>query len=267
MKTFTYYWFFVILFLFLVFFIVYLNQTEGYFIFSEPKMKKTYVSFRFDDGLKSQIKALKILEENNLTASLYVITSKLNSSSDWEKEYFLSLEEIKNLSERFEIGSHTRNHLNLLYLNENSLEEEIIGSKEDLSKFGIKATTFVYPGGNYNYKVIKIVEENYDCASTQDVGVNSIPIRPHLLKDFTFRKKNTNETIRRVIKEGSWNILTFHDIGEIEIDGMPPLFKKVASSNSVNEDLFKEIVKYIKENNIEVITIGEGCRRFKNEKK
>jgi len=241
--------------------IIYLNQYYGFFMFSKPYFNKTYVSLRFDDGLISQKAAFEILRENNLTGSMYIITDKPSSNILWEKEYYLNWSDIQNLSSFMEVGSHSKTHADLTKTP--AYKKEIIESKQDLLKHGINATTFVYPGGNYNHDVVVAVEENYDCASTQDIGTNWIPIRPHLLKDFTFRDGNSNETFSRVIKEGKWNILTFHDIGEFDTKRMPYVFSKVAEGNSITPEFFESLVKYLKENNIEVITIADGCKKFK----
>lgn len=252
-----------VLSLLLVFFI-YLNQKHGYFIFNYPSFNETYVSFRFDDGLKSQKESFKILKENNMTGSVYIITSKPNSEIDWEKEYYLNWSEIEEISTFMEIGSHTNTHPDLTI--DPYFEKEIIESKKILEEKGFEVKTFVYPGGKYNPKVIKIVEENYECASTQDVGTNVNPIRPHLLKDFTFRSSNNKDTLKRVIKKGRWNILTFHDIGnfsEVKVNG---IYKYTIKQNAIPLELFEQIVDYVKENKIKVITISEGCDMFKNEK-
>jgi peptidoglycan/xylan/chitin deacetylase (PgdA/CDA1 family) len=254
--------FWLIVIFFVTFFssVIYMNQAKGYFIFSTPELNQTYISFRFDDALSSQAQAYSLLKENNMTGSIYVITSKPDSNIEWEKKYYLGWDKIVNVSSFMEIGSHTRNHTNLIYSRD--LENEINGSKKDLAEKGINASTFVYPGGNYNTQTIKKVEENYKCASTQDVGTNSIPLRTHLLKDFTFRASNDLGTIKRAIKPGKWNIITFHDIGNLSDVKIEGLYGGVARQNAVSFEFFKEVVQYVKENNISVITIKEGCERF-----
>ncbi|MEM4719335.1 MAG: polysaccharide deacetylase family protein [Candidatus Pacearchaeota archaeon] len=119
---------------FLIIFLVYLNQEQGYFIFSTTKMNETYVSFRFDDGLKSQKEAFKILKENNITGSVYIITSKSNSTINWEKNYYLNWEEIEEISEFMEIGSHTLSHRDLTFLPFSEAKKEIEESKKILEE-------------------------------------------------------------------------------------------------------------------------------------
>jgi peptidoglycan/xylan/chitin deacetylase (PgdA/CDA1 family) len=105
--------FFWILIMFFSGLIIYLNQTHGYFLFYSPDYNETYVSLRFDDGLKSQLLAFDLIEKYNLTGSVYIITSKITTTIPWEKEYYLDLEEIQHLSDFIEIGAHTVSHVDL----------------------------------------------------------------------------------------------------------------------------------------------------------
>lgn len=241
--------------------IMIMNQNLGYLIFSSENLNTTYVSLRFDDGLKSQIQAFDLLREYNLTGSVYIIPNKLNSSIDWEKNYYLNPEELKKVSDFLEIGAHTKTHVDLI--RNPKYKQEIIESKQLLEKENFTIKTFVYPGGNYNPEVISEVMNNFECASTQDIGTNYLPINPYLLKDFTLRNYNSFETAKRVIKKNSWNIITFHDIGSIEKEEIPESYKKVANSNSFSLEEFKKIIIYLKQNNITVITIEDGCKKFK----
>jgi peptidoglycan/xylan/chitin deacetylase (PgdA/CDA1 family) len=247
--------------------ILYLNQSQGYIIFSNPQLNETYVTFRFDDGLASQKQAFDVLKENNLTGSLYVIVNRINLSDDIDKGYYLDWNEIKNLSEFMEIGSHSLNHFDLT--KSKDYKKEIIESKTALLERGFNVTTFVYPGGNYDSWVLRVVKDNYDCASSQDVGTNWIPLREYALKDFTFRDKNDIDTIKRVIKPGKWNILAFHDINlkDPDIAAKIKPFSDYAGAtyaNDISLEYFKKIVSYVKENNYTVITINDGCGRFKD---
>jgi hypothetical protein len=124
-------------------------------------------------------------------------------------------------------------------------------------------STFVYPGGNYDFPIVRVAQQNFDCACSQNVGINGVPISPYLLKGFTLRSNNNFETAKRVIKPGKWNILTFHDIGQVDIPGAPKIFNKVVKSNSFDVDEFEKILVYLNENNIKVITIKEGCDKLK----
>src|SRR3989344_8675725 len=147
--------------------ILYLNEVQGYFMLSWPDFNEAYVSLRFDDGLKSQLNAVKLLNEYNMTASFYIIVEKPDSKIEWERQYYMNWDELRNISKGMETGSHTLTHADLLRTSD--YKNEIILSKKILVEKGFNITTFVYPGGNYNMQVLREVEKEYDCASTQDV--------------------------------------------------------------------------------------------------
>ncbi len=250
-----------LIFLSIIFgFIIFLNQSYGFFILSKPYFNETYVSLRFDDGLKSQEHAFELLRKYNFTGSIYVITNKLSSEIDWEKSYYLGWEDINEISDFMEIGSHTMNHSDLT--KDFDYGDEIKESKYALTERGFQAKSFAYPGGIYNMRILRSVEQNYQCAITQDIGTNRVPLRTHLLKSFTIRGHTSMDTVKRVIKKGKWNILVFHDINQIDNEEMPRFLENIANFNSVDDGFFEEILKYLKENNIKVITVAEGCEKW-----
>jgi len=248
----------IVLIVFIAGWIIYFNQNHGFFIVSRPYYDETYVTLRFDDGLKSQIKAFEILKKYNFSGSFYIITDKPDSDIEWERDYYLNWEDINEISEFMEIGSHAKGQRDMSRIGD--YEEEIAGSKKRLEEKGYNISTFVYPAGNYNRQVLRVVEENYDCASSQDVGNNAPPIRPHLLKSFTIRYGNDMGTVKRVIKKGKWNIITFHDIGDVNYEKAPVIFRRVIDVGRIEEEYFEEIVEYLNKENITIITMDEGCR-------
>jgi peptidoglycan/xylan/chitin deacetylase (PgdA/CDA1 family) len=214
---------------------------------------------RFDDGLKSQKKAFELVERYRLTGSVYIITSKPDSPIEWERGYDLNWQDIRDICRFMEIGSHGRTHADLTC--DSNYRNEIRESKEDLERRGFVVTTFAYPAGLCDARSINEVERHYLGACTQDVGVNDVPIAPHLLNGFIVRD-NSLVTMRRVIKNNTWNILTFHDIGFDENASLPRIYKEVARRNSIDIGFFESILQYLKQNDIKVITIRDGCERF-----
>ena len=65
---------------------------------SWPDFNEAYVSLRFDDGLKSQLNAVKLLNEYNMTASFYIIVEKPDSKIEWERQYYMNWDELRNIS-------------------------------------------------------------------------------------------------------------------------------------------------------------------------
>jgi peptidoglycan/xylan/chitin deacetylase (PgdA/CDA1 family) len=239
--------------------VAYLNTQYGFFMFPRGNFDDTYVTLKFDDGLKSQKKAFELVERYGLTGTACIITSKPDSPIEWERQYYLDWQEIRDVSRFMEIASHSRTHSDLTC--DGNYRDEIRASKADLERRGFVVTTFTYPAGMFDSRSIGEVQRTYLGACTQDVGVNDAPITPHLLKGFTIRR-NSLATLRRAIKNNTWNILTFHDIGYDENPGLPRLYQEVARRNSIDIGFFESVLQYLKQNDIKVITIHDGCERF-----
>jgi peptidoglycan/xylan/chitin deacetylase (PgdA/CDA1 family) len=170
-------------------------------------------------------------------------------------EGYMSWDDVEKISEVMEIGGHTVHHADLKNLRTvQDYEKEIGDDFITLKEKGFNVRTFVYPYGNYNKTAINVVKKYYKGASTQDVGVNTRDSNPFLLKDFTIRSFNSINDIKRVIIPGTWIILTFHDVGKPH-----PLAPSAVKSNAISVEFFEEILKWLEEINVEVITIAEGC--------
>jgi len=234
--------------------VLYLNQFYGWFILKTPGFDDTYVSLRFDDGWKSQLNAYELLKKYNLTGSIYIISGFMGH------EGYMRWEDVEKISEIMEIGGHTVHHADLKNLSTSQDYEHEIGDDfRTLTGKGFKVKTFVYPYGNYNGIAVSVVKKYYIGASTQDVGVNTKSTNPFLLKDFTIRSFNSIKDIKRVIVPGTWTIFTFHDVGEPH-----PLAPSAVKGNAVSVEFFEEILKWLKEIDVEVITIAEGCEMLED---
>lgn len=240
--------------LFILAVILYLNQFYGWFIISSPSFSETYVSLRFDDGWKSQLSACELLKKYNLPSSIYIISGFVG-----KKPGYMDWPDVKKASEVMEIGGHTKDHADLRNLKTTQEFEEQIGDDfRTLTGKGFNVKTFVYPYGNYNKSAISVVKKYYLGASTQDVGVCTRETNVYLLKDFTIRSFNNLQHIKRTIKPGTWTILTFHDVGEPY-----PTTPSAVKNNAVSVQLFEEILQWLKESNIKVITVAEGCEMLR----
>jgi peptidoglycan/xylan/chitin deacetylase (PgdA/CDA1 family) len=83
------------------------------------------------------------------------------------------------LASGWELGSHTITHPNLTTLDAAQLEEEVAGSRKQISKkFGVPIDFFCYPAGKYDDTVVAAVEDaGYKGATTVDPGLAS-PDKP-----------------------------------------------------------------------------------------
>lgn len=109
------------------------------------------VALTFDDGYKDFITdAYPILERYNFTATVFIITSRLNDVRH------LSSDDIVYLANRgISFGSHSVSHLNLANQSATNLHTELADSQKTLSALLNKPITAVsYPAGKYSAAVV-----------------------------------------------------------------------------------------------------------------
>jgi peptidoglycan/xylan/chitin deacetylase (PgdA/CDA1 family) len=112
----------------------------------------------FDDGYVSVYEnAFPIMQEMGFVGTLYVISSKLESSK------MVSVDQIREMADAgWEIGSHSTTHTSLKYAGYSLAWSEIYQSKVDLeTELGVTVRTFAYPYGEMN---------NYIRSQTQEFG-------------------------------------------------------------------------------------------------
>lgn len=114
------------------------------------------VTTSWDDGHKLDLKLAKLLEKYNIKGTFYISPN----NREFDKKDLLSNEEIKQLSQNFEIGAHTMTHPSLTKISEKEAFQEIKDSKVFLEKLTNKEIKmFCYPKGLYNEKVKNLVGE------------------------------------------------------------------------------------------------------------
>ena len=150
-------------------------QTINFSDLNKNITKKKFI-ITFDDGYENLItNVFPILKKLEFSATCFVVTNMLNkynvwdeNRSDYKKMKLMNIDQIYEwVSNGFEIGSHTKDHLDLTSLDINKKKEQIIDSKNFINQsLGIKITSFAYPFGSFDDETIKIVQENYEYAVT-----------------------------------------------------------------------------------------------------
>ncbi|RMF98530.1 MAG: hypothetical protein D6734_00085, partial [Candidatus Schekmanbacteria bacterium] len=201
---------------------------------------KPLAAITFDDGYKILKKfALPYLKEKNIPATIFIITGIIEKSviPDFVKsevfrkkmasryknynyryeslkpsisdndlfeyidENFFSPNELKDLAQFFEIGSHSHSHCNFTNLTEDEIIYELKTSKSILERLvGKEITSFALPyGGSRFFKNIK--NEYFEtcgyrlCCSTI-FGLNKNGDNPYKLKRITVNNFDTDETFK-----------------------------------------------------------------------
>lgn len=121
-------------------------------------------------------------------------------------------EEVKAIAEAgLEIGNHSKNHLNMPRLNEDSIREEISsvnGRIEELT--GVRPTFFRAPYGDYSNRLLTVVDE------LDMVGIQ------WSIDSLDWKGLSAKEIVDRVVpKAKSGDIVLFHNNSDHVLDALP----------------------------------------------
>jgi peptidoglycan/xylan/chitin deacetylase (PgdA/CDA1 family) len=211
------------------------------------------VSINFDDGWTSQhTNALPILEAANLSASFYIITQVLGKGG------YMTESQVRDIAARgHDIGAHTRTHPHLPQISREQMEDEIVGSKSDLEAMGISIATFAYPYGEFNDDAEEIVRSNFRGARIVQEGLNTRSTDAYLLRTESLERTTSIEQIRQwvdsAIANNAWLILSFHQVDPASED-----------QYAVTPNMLQDIVDYLAETSVPVVTTSEGLGRQGN---
>jgi peptidoglycan/xylan/chitin deacetylase (PgdA/CDA1 family) len=115
---------------------------------------KKIVTTSWDDGHKLDLKLAQLLQKYHLAATFYISPA----SREFSEKDLLSEQDIRSLSECFEIGGHTLHHPNLAQVPLSFAIDNIRAGKDMLeSVTGKKLQSFAYPYGAYTEEVQKAV--------------------------------------------------------------------------------------------------------------
>lgn len=116
------------------------------------------VGITFDDGyLNNLIHALPVLVRHGFSSTCYAVSGLAGKTNLWDQGAGIAQTPLMNeaqmrqwLAGGQEIGSHTRNHVNLMETADESCVQEIAGGKLDLeTALGSSVSHFCYPYGRY----------------------------------------------------------------------------------------------------------------------
>ncbi len=160
-------------------------QTEGWHsvTFSElaagsPSLHSRSVAITFDDGFADNLAGAEELALRNMHATWFLVSAKLGQSAGWNPSSnysgpLMAPEDARHLRNiGMEIGSHTRNHVQLTTAPVHEQVSEIAGSKAELEDIlGDGITSFAYPFGKWNDACERtVVSAGYCCACTTRSG-------------------------------------------------------------------------------------------------
>ena len=99
------------------------------------------ITTSWDDGHPMDLRVAELLTRYGLPGTFYVPLSNSRPT--------LSTAEIRGLSQQFEIGAHTVNHVRLTALADSEAQEQVTDSKKQLEDIlGKPCSIFCFPGGS-----------------------------------------------------------------------------------------------------------------------
>jgi peptidoglycan/xylan/chitin deacetylase (PgdA/CDA1 family) len=191
----------------------------------------TVVSLTFDDGDADQVLAADILAADRLPATYYIITGAVGSPG------YLTLNQIHHLAgQGNEIGGHTVSHLDLTQISLAEARRQVCQSRQILTDWGFRSTSFAYPDGSQNADLRAVVRDcgfnsarldggllSPDCADCAPAGTTP-PADPYGVP--TAQQVDTSWTLadlQRVVtnaeRTGGWVPLVFHHVCDTAVCG------------------------------------------------
>lgn len=186
----------------------YLNMIK-----SKKYIQGKKVLITFDDGYKNFYKlAYPILMKYNFSATIFLSYNYIDTNSlfPWDKYDLtfnaasydnlkpLSWDEIDQMSDKIDIGSHTLTHPHLANTNQSQMYAEIFDSKKMIEdKIGRELYAFSYPGGikrygDYSDKTRKLlIDAGYRIAFNSEIGRNNINSDPYTQKRIYVEKRDS----------------------------------------------------------------------------
>jgi len=119
-------------------------------------MRQVIVTTSWDDGHKLDVRLARLLKKYNLPATFYIAPH----NREFGASELLGDHQVADLSESFEIGSHTMTHPVLPTISLSEVAAELRESKEYLAEItGKEVTTFCYPRGAYTPAIAREVKK------------------------------------------------------------------------------------------------------------
>lgn len=221
---------------------------------SLPDLSDHAVVLMFDDGWHSVFtNAYPLLLAHGMKISLPLISDAVKGGKAryaGTVQSYMNQTEVRELITKLgaEVVSHSKTHPFLTKLSDDAIRKELSESKKELERlFGLPVNIFVYPYGDYNSRVVELVEETgYLLARSIHRGEIDFLERPFELPAVEVRKTTPVEKVKQVIKRHPSVILFFH-----RIVPEPAVYTEWSTSR------FSELLSWLAATNVQVVTLSE----------
>lgn len=185
----------------------FISPNDFFDILNDKKKKKgNQILLTFDDGLKNNLFAMEVLNKRNISCMLFIVPAFVDSNNpkdfylknirpqinpliDSEPEDFtpLSWDDLREISKKHSIGSHTLTHtMNASSNDVTYLIRELEGSKLQLEKqLNVSVNSFCSINNsllNLNATSKHLIPEYYDYHFTTIAGCNNKNKTPYFIK-------------------------------------------------------------------------------------
>jgi peptidoglycan/xylan/chitin deacetylase (PgdA/CDA1 family) len=183
-----------------------------------------------DDGWKSDVDILPVLDRQMVPMTMYLIASVIkNGAKDYLNPFDLR---ILMADKWVEYGCHTNTHPVMTKLDDAGLKYEVNDSKAALEAVtGTTLNTFAYPYGILNKKVENYVKQYYDAAFGVNDGVNRAGTNLYNVNRFVIYRNTTFGEfmgmcgyLKEVKADDPYSV---RDIGESDEYGKRILFPRI----------------------------------------
>ncbi|MGQ9478836.1 MAG: polysaccharide deacetylase family protein [Thermoproteota archaeon] len=212
-----------------------------------PSENDKIVCIVFDDGWRSQLSGIPILDKYDFKITFAIVTSWI----DQDGSSFLSWEEILDLQKQgHDIVSHSYSHKDITKVSLETLIAELRSSKEALQARGIYTEAFVYPyGTGYNNETVRSQLSKYYLLA-RSIHSGYVDIRnvdSYDIPSYAILRTTTLREFASYVDGAHGNLISlivYHSIGG-------------GDQYSVSLEQFEEQMTYLKNNNFKVMTLSQ----------
>ena len=236
-----------------------IKRTEYFYGFRDVK---PIVSFLSDDSPIEDYNIYKQISiDTGVPFTLAVITNK---ASDDVNALFSDVN-ISKLHELvdvygYEVASHTHDHSHLDALTYAQQEYQLKTSKEKLIEKGFEPHSIVYPFGSQNADTLKLTPNYYECGYLAGTNnINDSPLTTFKIDRIQFDISNPNNNLAwykakvdSAMANKQWITFMLHSSTAI------------GWMDATQQQMLKDLIAYIKLNNVEIMTCYNAFKQFKN---
>ena len=213
------------------------------------------ISITFDDGFASAYYlGLPLVEAAGFKCTEFIITRALDTPT-----YVTSAQVLDEEARGHEIAAHTRTHPHLSTLTQAQQQDEIEGSKEDLTALlGHAPQNFAYPYGDFSTTTLTLVQQD-GLASARSINATSITqnttttdrFQLYALGLFSSTTINDVESwIDMAQTNKTWLILVIHRVDE------------QGNYLSISHQFLQQVLTYIQQKGLPVVTVSQGLSKL-----